>query len=49
MFAWAIAKARAAGCHVVQLTPDKQRPDARTFYEALGFVASHEGMKLHLT
>jgi hypothetical protein len=24
------------------------RPDAIRFYESLGFVASHEGMKLHL-
>ena len=24
------------------------RPDARRFYEGLGFVASHEGMKLRL-
>lgn len=48
MFEWAIAAARDAGCHVVQLTTDKQRPDAYAFYEALGFVASHEGMKLHL-
>ena len=48
MFEWAIAAARDTGCHVVQLTTDKQRPDAFAFYEALGFVASHEGMKLHL-
>jgi len=31
----------------VQLTTDKRRSDARRFYESLGFVASHEGMKLH--
>ncbi|ACY18633.1 GNAT family N-acetyltransferase [Haliangium ochraceum] len=49
MFEWAIAKARELGCHLVQLTTDKQRPDAHAFYEALGFVASHEGMKLHLS
>lgn len=48
MFEWAIARARDAGCHLVQLTSDKQRPDAHAFYKALGFVASHEGMKLHL-
>lgn len=45
---WAIARARERGCHVVQLTTDKQRPDAKRFYEALGFLASHEGMKLQL-
>jgi ribosomal protein S18 acetylase RimI-like enzyme len=44
----AVERARAAGCHVVQLTTDKRRPEALAFYEKLGFVASHEGMKLHL-
>ncbi|WP_428263904.1 N-acetyltransferase family protein [Haliangium sp.] len=48
LFEWAIERARALGCHVVQLTTDKQRPEALRFYEQLGFVASHEGMKLHL-
>ena len=48
LFQWAIARARERGCHLVQLTTDKTRPDARRFYEGLGFVASHEGMKLHL-
>ena len=48
LFAWAIERARARGCHLVQLTADKQRPDAHRFYESLGFRASHEGMKLHL-
>jgi GNAT superfamily N-acetyltransferase len=47
LFAWAIERARDKGCHMVQLTSDKTRPDAIRFYEALGFVASHEGMKLH--
>jgi hypothetical protein len=32
----------------VQLTTDKARPDALRFYESLGFVASHEGLKLVL-
>lgn len=48
LFEWAIARARERGCHMVQLTTDKSRPDALRFYEGLGFVASHEGMKLHL-
>ena len=48
MFEWAIGQARGRGCHVVQLTSDKARPDAIRFYAALGFVASHEGLKLHL-
>lgn len=48
MFEWAIARCRERGCDLVQLTTDKARPDARRFYEALGFKASHEGMKLAL-
>ena len=48
MFTWAIAECRARGCGLVQLTTDKTRPEARRFYEGLGFVASHDGMKLML-
>ena len=48
MFEWIIDRAKKKGAHVVQLTSDKQRPDAIRFYEKLGFSASHEGMKLHL-
>ena len=48
LLTWAIARAQSKGCHLVQLTSDKARPDAIRFYESLGFVASHEGMKLHL-
>jgi ribosomal protein S18 acetylase RimI-like enzyme len=44
----AISLARDAGCRLVQLTTDKRRVDAHRFYERLGFVASHEGMKLEL-
>lgn len=49
MVEWAIAEARTRGCHVVQLTTDKSRPDAQRFYRTLGFEATHEGMKLHLS
>jgi len=45
---WAIECARARGCNIVQLTSDKQRPDALRFYQSLGFSASHEGFKLRL-
>ena len=45
---WAIGRARERGCSLVQLTSDKQRPDALRFYESLGFSASHEGFKLRL-
>ena len=48
LFERAIDRARERGCHVVQLTSDKSRADAIRFYERLGFVASHEGLKLHL-
>jgi GNAT superfamily N-acetyltransferase len=48
MFGWAIHRAKEKGARVVQLTTDKRRPDAKRFYERLGFVASHEGMKFKL-
>ncbi|MFI7248254.1 GNAT family N-acetyltransferase [Micromonospora chalcea] len=48
MMRWAIDRARERGCALVQLTTDKQRADAHRFYRDLGFVASHEGMKLAL-
>jgi GNAT superfamily N-acetyltransferase len=43
---WAIGTARARGAALVQLTTDASRVDAHRFYERLGFVASHVGMKL---
>lgn len=49
MMRWAIEEARCRGCALVQLTSDKTRTDAHRFYERLGFVASHEGMKLKLS
>lgn len=48
MFKWAIERCRERGCGLVQLTTDKSRPAALKFYKELGFVASHEGMKLSL-
>ena len=48
MISYAIGQARAAGCGLVQLTSDKQRPGAIRFYESLGFTATHEGLKLPL-
>jgi GNAT superfamily N-acetyltransferase len=47
-FRWAIDRATERGAHVLQLTTDKKRPEALRFYENLGFIASHEGMKLFL-
>lgn len=49
MIEWAIGQARNRGCGLVQLTSDKRRPDAIRFYEKLGFVASHQGLKLDLS
>ena len=48
LFKWAIDKAKGKGAHLIQLTTDKKRPEAITFYKKLGFSATHEGMKLHL-
>ena len=48
MMAWALARARERGCGLAQLTTDKSRTRAHLFYATLGFVASHEGMKLAL-
>ena len=46
-FECAINRAKEKGAHLLQLTTDKQRPKALEFYKKLGFVASHEGMKMH--
>ena len=48
IFKWAIKRSIDKGAHLVQLTTDKQRPDAIEFYKALGFRDSHMGMKLNL-
>lgn len=45
---WIIEYARARGCALLQLTTDKTRKDAHRFYQRLGFISSHEGMKLKL-
>lgn len=47
LFKWIIERSKERGAHVLQLTTDKKRPEAINFYKKLGFVASHEGMKLH--
>ena len=48
MFADAKARAKAAGCSLMQLTMNASRTDTHRFYERLGFVASHTGFKLEL-
>ncbi|MEU2241842.1 GNAT family N-acetyltransferase [Streptomyces sp. NPDC018338] len=44
----AVARARARGCALVQLTSNKQRTEAHRFYASLGFARSHDGFKLPL-
>jgi GNAT superfamily N-acetyltransferase len=48
LIVWAIEQSRQENCFLVQLTSHNQRADAHRFYERLGFVASHVGMKLKL-
>ncbi len=48
LISWAVERSEQRGCHMVQLTSDKKRPDAIRFYERLGFVSSHQGLKVHL-
>ena len=48
LMAYAVERAHDRKCRIVQLTTDKRRSDAHRFYQELGFVASHEGMKLAL-
>lgn len=48
MFADAEARARQAGCGLIQLTMNKSRTDSHRFYERLGFTASHIGFKRYL-
>jgi|GEM_PF-162363 len=49
MLNWAIAESRRRGCTLVQLTTNKVRIDALRFYRSLGFVDSHEGLKLYMS
>jgi len=48
MMEFALDQARQHGCQLAQLTTDKTRQDAHRFYRKLGFVATHEGMKIEL-
>ncbi len=49
MLGAAIEYGKANGVSLLQLTTNKKRARAKEFYERLGFVASHEGMKLYTT
>jgi len=48
MINWCINKAIELQCHLIQLTMDKTRMETIQFYKKLGFIASHEGLKLHI-
>ncbi|WP_198662870.1 GNAT family N-acetyltransferase [Cohaesibacter sp. CAU 1516] len=48
MFAWAMDKAKADGCAILQLTTSKTRGDSQRFYDQLGFEATHIGYKMSL-
>ena len=48
MLEYVIQRCKDRGCHMIQLTSDKLRPNAIEFYKSFGFVNSHEGFKLHL-
>ncbi len=45
---WVIQRARDRQCRLIQLTTNKVRVDAQRFYQRLGFIPSHVGMKLML-
>lgn len=45
LMADAEARARAAGCRLIQLTTNSARRDAHRFYTRAGYVASHIGFK----
>ncbi len=45
---YAIGLAKERGCRMVQLTSNKERPEAIKFYEQLGFLPTHVGFKLYL-
>lgn len=48
MMKQAFEYAKAEGVSIIQLTTNKTRPDAKRFYEKLGFEATHEGMKMYV-
>lgn len=48
MFREAIKIAKNHAVAIIQLTTNAERPEAKRFYEKLGFQASHIGMKLFL-
>ena len=45
MIQYSIDVASRLGCGLIQLTTDRSRVDALKFYDKLGFVDSHHGLK----
>lgn len=43
-----LSLAQKEGCKIIQLTTNKERVNAKRFYEKLGFKSTHEGMKMYL-
>jgi ribosomal protein S18 acetylase RimI-like enzyme len=43
---WAVERARAKPCNVIELLTHHTRVDAQRFYKRLGFQASHVGMTI---
>jgi GNAT superfamily N-acetyltransferase len=48
LLGWAADVGRARGAVIAQLTTDRRRVDAHRFYERLGWVHTHRGLKLDL-
>ncbi len=48
MMAWAMDEARRRGCQQMELLTHLSRVAAQRFYERLGFVKSHAGMRRRL-
>lgn len=48
LFEYVKQVAQDKGCKLIQLTTDNQRIHAKRFYESLGFVSSHIGMKMEI-
>lgn len=46
MLQWVIQFGQDRNCRRIQLTTDKKRVEAHSLYRRLGFVFSHEGVKL---
>lgn len=49
LLGWGVEVGRARGAVLAQLTTDRRRAAAHRFYEGLGWVDTHKGMKLDIT